>query len=240
MLALRRMGVRSTALFVVLGALVWLATAASGIHPTIAGVVLGLLAPADPFQRPHAVSAEARRTADLTVDDPDPVDADARHWLRLAWLSREAVSPLARTEHALLPWTSFVIVPVFALANAGVRLTGDALAAAITSPVTLGIVVGLLVGKVIGISAVSALSVRRGFARLPTGVGLRHVVGAGTVAGIGFTVSLFITELAFDDPRLIAEAKVGILAASVIAGVAGWLVLRSAPVVDGASPDAGA
>jgi NhaA family Na+:H+ antiporter len=139
------------------------------------------------------------------------------------------VSPLARTEHALLPWTSFAIVPMFALANAGVRLTGDALTGAATSPVTLGIVLGLVVGKVIGISGASALAVVRGVATLPTGVRLPHVVGAGTVAGIGFTVSLFIAELAFDDPGLIAEAKVGILAASAIAGVAGWLALRAAP-----------
>jgi Na+:H+ antiporter, NhaA family len=229
MLGLRRVGVRSTGAFVVLGAVVWLATYLSGVHPTIAGVALGLLAPADPFQRPYAVSVEARRTADLTEDDPIPVDADARHWLRLAWLSREAVSTLARTEHALLPWTSFAIVPMFALANAGVRLSGDALSDAATSPITLGIIVGLVVGKVIGISGASALAVVRGVALLPTGVRLPHVIGAGTVAGIGFTVSLFIAELAFDDPGAIAEAKVGILVASAIAGVAGWLALRAAP-----------
>ena len=139
--------------FVGLGALVWLATYESGVHPTIAGVVLGLLAPAESFQRPRAVSAEARRTADQTMDDPEPPDADAGQWLRLASLSREAVSPLARTEHALLPWTSFVIVPLFALANAGVRLSGEQVAAALTSRVTLGVVLGLVVGKVVGDSA---------------------------------------------------------------------------------------
>jgi NhaA family Na+:H+ antiporter len=228
MLGLRAVGVRSTAIFVVLGVLLWLATNASGVHPTIAGVVLGFLAPSEPFQRPEPVSDEARRTADMTEDDPTTPDDDAAHWLRLSALTREAVSPLARTEHALLPLTSFAIVPVFALANAGVRLTGDALSEAVTSPITVGIVVGLVVGKVVGISGASALALARGVARLPTGVGPRHLVGAGTVAGIGFTVSLFIADLAFDDPRLIAQAKVGILAASVIAGVVGWLLLRAA------------
>jgi NhaA family Na+:H+ antiporter len=231
MLALRKIGVRATYVFVSLGALVWLATYASGIHPTIAGVVLGLLAPARPYQRPHAVSNEARRTADLTVDDPDPPDADAQHWLWLAWLSREAVSPLARTEHALLPWTSFAIVPIFAFANAGVRLSADRLGEAITSPVTIGVLVGLVVGKILGISAAARLALSSGIARLPTGVRFAHLTGAAGVAGIGFTVSLFIADLAFTDPALVDQAKIGILAASIVAGLIGWLVLRSSPAV---------
>jgi NhaA family Na+:H+ antiporter len=104
--ALERIGVRATAVYVVLGIAVWVATFESGIHPSIAGVALGLLTPAVPFQRPRAVSEEAHRVADETVDDPVPPDADAHHWLRLAWLSREAVSPLARLESTLHPWTS--------------------------------------------------------------------------------------------------------------------------------------
>jgi Na+:H+ antiporter, NhaA family len=231
MLALRRIGVRATYVFVTLGALVWLATYSAGIHPTIAGVVLGLLAPARPYQRPHAVSDEARRTADLTVDDPDPPDADAQHWLWLAWLSREAVSPLARTEHALLPWTSFAIVPIFAFANAGVRLSADRLGEAITSPVTIGVLVGLVVGKILGISAATRLALSAGIARLPAGVRFAHLTGAAGVAGIGFTVSLFIADLAFTDPALVDQAKIGILAASIVAGLVGWLILRSSPVV---------
>jgi Na+:H+ antiporter, NhaA family len=232
MLLLRAIGVRAQVVFVVLGSAVWLLTYASGIHPTIAGVVLGLLAPAVPFQRPHAVSAEARRTADLTGDAPEPPDADAEHWLGLAALSREAVSPLARTEHALLPWTSFVIVPLFTLANAGIRLSADRIADALTSPITLGIVLGLVVGKVIGIAGASSLALATSVGRLPTGVRLPHLVGAGAVAGIGFTVSLFITELAFEDPATIAEAKIGILAASVLAGAAGWIWLRALPTTE--------
>ena len=232
MLVLRRVGIRATFVFVGLGAIVWLATYASGVHPTIAGVVLGLLAPAAPFQRPHAVSEEARRTADLTVDDPNPPDADAGQWLRLAGLSREAVSPLARTEHALLPWTSFLIVPLFAFANAGVRLSGEQVADALSSPVTLGVLLGLVIGKVVGISGAAALALSSRLARLPADVRFPHLTGAAAVAGIGFTVSLLIAELAFEDRALIDEAKVGILAASVIAGGLGWVLLRVAPPVD--------
>jgi NhaA family Na+:H+ antiporter len=232
MLGLRRVGVRSTFVFVGLGAVVWLATYESGIHPAIAGVVLGLLAPAESYQRPRAVSAEARRTADRTVDHPDPPDADAAQWLRLAQLSREAVSPLARTEHALLPLTSFIIVPLFAFANAGIELSGEQIGDAVTSPVTIGVLLGLVIGKVVGISGAVALAVSTRFAPLPAGARFPHVVGASAVAGIGFTVSLFMAELAFEDRGLIDEAKVGILAASVIAGGVGWTLLRLAPSVD--------
>ncbi|HET6792261.1 MAG TPA: Na+/H+ antiporter NhaA, partial [Actinomycetota bacterium] len=235
MLLLQRVGVRATPAFVGLGALLWLATYESGVHPAIAGVVLGLLAPAESYQRPRAVSAEARRTADQTMDHPEPPDADAGQWLRLASLSREAVSPLARTEHALLPWTSFVIIPLFALANAGVRLSGEQVSAASTSRVTLGVVLGLVIGKVVGVSGAAALAVALRLARFPTGVRTAHLIGASAVAGIGFTVSLFMAELAFDDEPLIAEAKVGILAASVLAGALGWIVLRLSPSAEDAS-----
>jgi len=238
MVLLRRAGVRATSAFLGMGALVWLATYGSGVHPAIAGVMLGLLAPAESYQRPHAVSAEARRTADQTMDDPEPPDADAAQWLRLASLSREAVSPLARTEHALLPWTSFVIIPLFALANAGVRLSGEQLVAASTSRVTLGVVLGLVIGKVVGISGAAALAVAARVARLPAGVRPAHLLGASAVAGVGFTVSLFMAELAFDDEVLISEAKVGILAASILAGAVGWIVLRLSPSVgDETVPD---
>jgi NhaA family Na+:H+ antiporter len=221
--------VRATMAYVVLAIAVWIATLASGIHPTIAGVALGLLTPAAPFQRPRDVSEEAHRVAAETVDDPSPPEADDDLWYRLAGLSREAVSPLGRLEHALHPYTSWVIVPLFALANAGVSLSGSELREAVTSRIAIGIVLGLLVGKVVGIMLASAIAVRVGLARLPESVGWRHITGAATVAGIGFTVSLFITELALDEAALVATAKVAILAASLVAGVAGYALLRSAP-----------
>jgi NhaA family Na+:H+ antiporter len=225
---LERIGVRATAVYVVLGIAVWVATFESGIHPSIAGVALGLLTPAVPFQRPRAVSEEAHRVADETVDDPVPPDADSHHWLRLAWLSREAVSPLARLESTLHPWTSFVVVPLFALANAGVHLTGARLLDATTSRIVLGIVLGLVVGKPLGISLGSFVAVRAGIARLPAGVAWRDLVGAAVIAGIGFTVSLFVAELAFVSVELVDTAKIGILAASIVAGAAGYGLFRLA------------
>lgn len=228
--ALQRVQVRSVGAYVVVGVCMWYATYRAGVHPTIAGVVLGLLTPAEPFQRPAAVSVEARRTADATMDEPEPPDADAPEWLRLAWLSKEAVSPLARVEHALLPWSSFLIVPIFALANAGVEISWASLAAAFTSAVSIGIIVGLVVGKPAGIWLASKLAVRTRVAELPDDVGWGDLLGMGAVAGIGFTVALFIAELAFADaPALLAEAKVGILIASAVAGAVGYFLLRVAP-----------
>jgi NhaA family Na+:H+ antiporter len=222
---LQRIHVRATVVYVGIGILVWIATLESGVHPTIAGVALGLLTPAIPFQRPRAVSEEAHRVADLTVDDPSPPDADAHHWLGLTGLAREAVSPLARVEYLLHPWTSFVVVPLFALANAGVELTAHSLADAATSPVTLGVVLGLVIGKPLGVTLAALAVVRLGLGRLPDGVGTRHVLGVGAVAGIGFTVAIFIAELAFTDPAVVDLAKIGVLVASLLAGCLGAVVL---------------
>jgi Na+:H+ antiporter, NhaA family len=226
---LQRFDVRATVVYLALGFGIWLALYEGGVHPTIAGVILGLLTPAEPFQRPHAVSREAVRTAETTVDDPEPPDADAPQWLRLAWLSREAVSPLARVESVLHPWTSYVIVPMFALANAGVVLSRDALRESVTSAITLGVILGLVAGKTLGVTLASAVAVRTGLGRLPSGCDWRDMAGVAAVAGIGFTVSLFITDLAFGDSGLADEAKVGIIAASLAAAALGFAVLRRRP-----------
>lgn len=222
---LQRARVRASAIYVLLGIAVWVATSSSGIHPTIAGVALGLLTPAVPFQRPATVSREAHRVADETVDEPSPPDADAPYWLYLASLSREAVSPLARAEAFLHPWVSFVVVPLFALANAGVDLSGRALSQAAGSSVALGVLLGLVLGKPLGIALATWAAVRSGLGRLPSGTGWRDVLGLGAVAGIGFTVSLLVTDLAFEGSPLLEPAKAGILAASALAGALGALVL---------------
>lgn len=225
---LQQVHVRATVVYVIVGAGVWYFTQRAGAHPTIAGVALGLLTPSEPFQRPAAVSAEAKRTAEATVDDPRPPDADAHWWLRLAWLSRESVSPLARIEHALLPWSSFVIVPLFALANTGVVLSVGAIGDAFTDRLGLAILVGLVVGKPLGIYLSARAAAATGVGTLPPDVGWGGILGMGATAGIGFTVALFIAELAFPaDPAILAKAKVAILVASVAAGAAGHLVLRA-------------
>ena len=172
---------------------------------------------------------EARRIADETADDPDPPDADAPSWLRLAWLSRESVSPLARVEHVLLPWTSFVILPIFALANAGVVLSSATIRAAATDAVAIGIFVGLVVGKPLGVFLGGQVAVRSRAATLPDDVGWGDLAGMGFTAGIGFTVALFVAELAFPRSDILQEAKIAILAASLVAGIVGYVVLRLAP-----------
>ncbi|MFA5890285.1 MAG: Na+/H+ antiporter NhaA [Actinomycetota bacterium] len=201
--ALRRARVRPVAVYAVFGAGVWLAVFESGIHATIAGVVLGLLTPAVPFGR----SSECG-------DLPEP--------------SREELSPLTRLEVALHPWTSFVIIPLFALANAGVYLGGGVLKSAFSNAITVGVVVGLVVGKTVGISLAAWAGTRSGLARLPIGVTWFQLVGAAAVGGIGFTVSLFIAGLAFSNGSELASAKVGILAGSLVAGVLGGALLMRA------------
>jgi NhaA family Na+:H+ antiporter len=204
---------------------VWLAIYESGVHATIAGVALGLMTPVHPSLDP---SEELRGSLDPDperLDDEDSrglAPAKVRAW-RLRTQERVALGEYL--EHALHPWTSFVVVPIFALANSGVALTGDDVSNALSSPVTLGVIVGLVVGKLVGISLFAYGAQRIGFAEIPEGVPGWQILAAAAIAGIGFTVSLFITELAFDEAVLIDEAKVGILAASILAAGLGALVL---------------
>ena len=217
---LRRLKVFWVPVYAMLGTVVWFATFQSGVHATIAGVALGLLTPARPTD-PRGFT-DVLDSARHLSDEPDAAS------LRSIHLEAQEVVPVAeRLEHLLHPWTSFVIIPLFALANAGVILSLDGIGAAATSAVGLGVLLGLVVGKLVGITAASWLATRLGFARLPSGVDWRHMVGAAAVAGIGFTVSLFITGLAFDDGQLVSDAKMGILLASLFAGVLGaGLLLR--------------
>jgi NhaA family Na+:H+ antiporter len=234
--ALRRLEVRHLLPYVVLGLAIWFCTLESGVHPTIAAVAIGLLTPVRPFQDPATVSAEAVRIARETADEPDDPDADAGLWRRLAWLSREAISPLARVEHGLHEWSSFVVLPIFALANAGIPLDADSLDAATQTPVAAAVAIGLVVGKTVGITLGVLLAVRLGLSALPAGVRWAHVLGVGALAGIGFTVSLFIADLAFDDAARLDAAKIGVLGGSVVAAALGLAALaaisrrpRSAP-----------
>ncbi len=214
-------------LYVVVGAGAWLATFESGVHATIAGVALGLMTPVRPTQSP---SEGSRAPVDPDPERLDDADNEGLSPGRVrAWRLRaqERVAVGEHLEHLLHPWTSFVIVPIFALVNAGVSLSAEDLAGAASSPVTLGILAGLVAGKLVGISLFAFAAQRLGFAEVPRGVSGRQIMGAAAIAGIGFTVSLFITELAFDDAAIIDEAKVGILAASALAAGIGAVILRS-------------
>jgi Na+:H+ antiporter, NhaA family len=223
--ALQRLQVRDLFPYVVLGLAVWFCALESGVHPTIAAVVIGLLTPVRPFQDPATISAEAVRIAEETADEPDDPDQDAALWRRLAWLSREAVSPLTRVENDLHGWSSFVVLPIFALANAGIVLDADSLEAATETRVALAVALGLVLGKTIGLTVGAAIAVRLGLSVLPAGVRWAHVVGVGAVAGIGFTVSLFIAGLAYADPELLDASKIGVLGGSVVAAIVGAAVL---------------
>ena len=154
---------------------------------------------------------------------------------RASFEVRERVSVADRLANLLHPWTSFVIIPVFALANAGVELSSDSLEAALRSPITIGIVLGLVVGKLVGVGSFTWLAVRLGLCELPRGATWAKVLGIGGVAGIGFTVSLFITNLAFESQDITDQAKIGILVASTIAALIGAAILRSSQTPDSAA-----
>jgi NhaA family Na+:H+ antiporter len=227
-----RVGVRSLTFYSLAAFISWLCLLESGVHATLSGVALALLTPAtalynDWEYRDRTRRILARHQADAAAAHGEERIDDAA--LTLATVARESVSPLDRLDRALHPWSSFAVVPVFALANAGVRFAGIDLREAVTHPVTLGVAVGLLAGKMVGITALTWLAVRLGWGRLPRFTGWRHVIGLSAVAGIGFTVAIFIAGLAFTDPLLADQAKLGIFAGSLAAGIVGYLVLRSAP-----------
>ena len=227
------LGVDRTLVYAVLGVGLWLCFLLSGIHATIAGVLLALTVPAVSFMNPGAFLERSRYVLDRfekAGEKGENVLANEERQAALHALNHAAYKlepPLHELEHALHPWVVFAIMPLFALANAGVPLGGD-IVGALASPVTLGIVLGLVVGKQLGITLFAWLAVRSGVSELPEGIGFRHVYGAGWLAGIGFTMSLFISDLAFSEDSLVETAKVGILCASLIAGVVGWTILRGA------------
>jgi NhaA family Na+:H+ antiporter len=229
-----RVGIRSLAFYVPLGMIVWFFTFESGVHATLAGVALGFLTPARPMYPANEFDRRARAILDTFPDEPDTPQSreHADHEaLLLSEISSEAVSPLSRLEYRLQTWSSFVVIPLFALANAGINFRDIDIGAALTSTIALGVIGGLVLGKTIGISLLSFITVKTGLGRLPEGTNWLHIVGLSVVGGIGFTVSLFIASLAFEDPEVNELAKVGILAGSLLAGALGSAVLlRARPV----------
>jgi Na+:H+ antiporter, NhaA family len=231
-LVMRSGGLQAMTAYVLVGAALWFFLYEAGIHPTIAGVILGLLAPTRPAR--HSEMIDASELTDLSSPQA------ARETVAAA---RQSVSVVEWLEHGLHPWTSFVVLPIFALANAGIPLRGAALDAAAGSPITLGVILGLVVGKTVGITGFAWLAVRVRAAELPEGATWPSLAGVAAVAGIGFTVAIFIAGLAFEDPALQDLAKIGILAGSLISAVLGALILRrmtsarqgSAPEAEAAS-----
>ena len=217
-----------TPAYLLVGVVLWLAVFESGVHATIAGVILGILAPARPLVNESTFDGMVVRWFEGGSLSP----LAAR---RASFEVRERVSVADRLANLLHPWTSFVIVPVFALANAGVELSSDSVEAALRSPVTIGIVLGLVIGKLVGVGSFTWLAVRLRLCELPQGATWSKILGIGGVAGIGFTVSLFITNLAFGRQDIIDQAKIGILVASTIAALVGAAILRSSRPADSAA-----
>ncbi|HUG80595.1 MAG TPA: Na+/H+ antiporter NhaA [Bryobacterales bacterium] len=225
-------GVRHTLAYGVFGiGGVWLAFLFSGMHPTIAGVLAAMTIPASSRISPGKFVERSRGTIDVfeTVGGPGDdilTNSDRQSALLQMRLTYEQLaSPLHRLEKSMHPWVSFVVLPLFALANAGVTLEAN-LGEALSDPVALGVMAGLIVGKQAGITACAWAVVRLGWSRLPSGVNWRHIYGVSWLGGIGFTMSIFIAGLAFDDAQVLERAKLAILLASLVAGVVGYFYLR--------------
>jgi Na+:H+ antiporter, NhaA family len=243
---LRRGDVQSLAPYLAVGAFAWLALLESGVHATLIGVALGLLTPAWPLRSPRRFPVEARRTLNRVeaayydrVLTREEFTENEQHIAEVARLAMFSTSPLERLERALSPWVAYVVVPVFALANAGVSLSGDAVRGIASNAVTTGVVLGLVIGKTVGVLVATWLAVRLGLGRLPSGTTWRHIAGLATTAGVGFTVALFVTSISFDSAATADAARVGILAGSTLAGLLGFTLLwtSSSPVAAGAASE---
>jgi NhaA family Na+:H+ antiporter len=198
--AMRRGDVQSLAPYMMVGAFVWLSRA--------------------------QINAIERAYYDRIITGAEFSEGEQRID-EVARLAMYSTSPIERLERRLSPWVAYVVVPVFALANAGVTFTGDAIRGIVTEPVTLGVMLGLVLGKTIGVFGATVAAIKLGIGRLPTGANWRHMFGLAITAGVGFTVALFVTSISFDDPAITDQAKVGILVGSTLAGILGYSVLRA-------------
>lgn len=226
---LQAVGVHRKLPYVAPALVVWAGAYAAGVHPTIAGVIVGLVTPVRAWFGPEGFVQGVREELDHLVSrGPSslPPQELARALRHVEMARRGALSPAESLIELLHPWVAFVIMPIFALANSGVTLGGLSLDAASWS-VLLAVVVGLVLGKPLGVLLASALVLRLGVATLPRGIGLRQLAVLGVVAGIGFTMALFIAQLAFTDPARLGAAKLGVLSASATAGVLGLVLGRA-------------
>lgn len=234
----KRMHVRAMPVYFTLALVAWFAFHETGIHATLAGVILGLMTPAWPFYNPEhfrddldaalvhgaEVPAEGEEYAD------DIYDIEAARLSEIDRLVRETQSPLDRLAGKLELWVAFLIVPLFAFSNAGVRLSSEALDGILSNDVVLGIALGLVLGKTVGVFAFTLIGEKLGIGRLPAGVTYRTVLGLAITAGVGFTVALFVASLAYEPGSLTLDsAKIGILAGSLISGIIGYTFMRFSP-----------
>ena len=216
LLAARQWGVSQLGVYIALGTMMWFALHEAGVHPTLAGVICGLLTPVKPRQVQDLVDIE--ELADLST---------VEHARATAGIARNSVSTVEWLEHLLHPWTSYLIVPLFAFANAGIEVSSNSLRDAFRSPIMWGVLAGLLVGKPLGVMLAVKFAAKSGVADRPEGTSTRQLLGAGHAAGIGFTVAIFIAELAFETEKHQDDAKMAILIASLLSGLLAFGVLRS-------------
>lgn len=225
-------GIRTSLFYGIIGILgVWIAFVTSGVHATIAGILAALLIPA------NVVVSETRLVQKLNVlgDKLEKTSANESTLLteeqvhiigEIRKYAKMAMTPLQRLEHGMHPLVAFVVMPIFAFANAGITLDASALSG-LTSPVTVGTFLGLLIGKSVGIVGISYMTVRLGWASLPNNTSWKQLIGVSFLAAVGFTMSLFVTDLAFENPAYVAQAKIGILAASLLGGLLGYFILNN-------------
>jgi NhaA family Na+:H+ antiporter len=213
-------------IYLVLGGICWLGLHEAHVHPTLAGVAFGLLAPVVPRRRVQMVDAD-----DLARN------ADVHTAARVSAQAKWTVSIVEWLEHRLHPWSAFIVVPIFALANAGIKIPASELGSALSNTVTWGVILGLVVGKTIGIAGATLLAVALKVGRLPEGVTTRYVIGAAALGGIGFTVSLFVTELAFGEEVIGTDARLGVIIGSLIATAVGVAICVPGRVYNDRSMD---
>ena len=233
LIAMNRMGVRNIIIYSLVGVALWLAFLKSGVHTTVAGVLLAFTIPASARINTKKISDETGsliKDFDNAGEHGDNVLTNADRLSIVDQIENNCekiLTPLQRFEHGLHPWVSFFIMPVFALANAGVSI-GNGLSSALSNTVSIGIILGLFIGKQIGIFSFSYLAVKLKLASEPEGVSWKKIYAASILAGIGFTMSLFIANLAFSSEEFLNIAKVGILAGSLLSGIVGFIILKSA------------
>ena len=214
--------------YLILSVVMWQFFLESGIHATVAGVLISVLTPAKPYLHRKDYKAAVEnllRDFKLAMDTGQEEKAESIV-AEVEKLSQGTEGPMERLERVIHPWTSFVVLPIFALANAGIIISWDSLTEAAASPITLGILVALPVGNTLGILGMTWLTVRLGLGRLPSYVTWLQVLGVGMLGGIGFTVSIFVSGIAFENQALSDQAKIGVFGASLLAGAVGYLFLR--------------
>lgn len=231
LIAGNRLGIRSSAFYLIVGICVWLGFLFSGVHATLAGVLVAFTIPAATRINEEVYSTNLKKlTQEFEQEIPNnsTLTTPAQHKTiqHVKNLSLAAETPLQKIEHALHPWVAFFIMPLFALSNSGIIIGADFFSS-VVNPVSIGVTLGLVAGKFLGIVCFTWLMVKSGLGSLPHGATWRHIAGVALLGGIGFTMSLFISGLAFNNPDFVEQAKYGILIASIVAGILGTLVLRS-------------